>query len=110
MNYKRIAAFGMLNLALVLCGCQTKASADNEATQQKTEISYEDNDYYTEYENAAFTEIDLDKGKRVFYYKEGSHECHKRNVDGKIEAGKHQCRKRPCDSLQRWQKADSFIV
>ncbi len=77
MNYKRIAAFGMLSLALVLCGCQSKASADNEATQQKTEISYEDNDYYTEYENAAFTEIDLDKENGdVTIQEAGTYELH----------------------------------
>ena len=77
MNYKRIATFGMLSLALVLCGCQNKASADNEATQQKTEISYEDNDYYTEYENAAFTEIDLDKENGdVTIQEAGTYELH----------------------------------
>ena len=77
MNYKRIAAFGMLSLALVLCGCQNKASADNEATQQKTEISYEDNDYYTEYENAAYTEIDLDKENGdVTIQEAGTYELH----------------------------------
>ncbi len=61
MNYKRIAASGMLSLALVLCGCQNKAAADSEVTQQEAKVCYEDNDYYTEYATAEYTEIDLDK-------------------------------------------------
>lgn len=77
MNYKRIAASGMLSLALVLCGCQNKAAADSEVTQQEAKVSYEDNDYYTEYETAEYTEIDLDKENGdVTIQEAGTYELH----------------------------------
>lgn len=77
MNYKRIAASGMLSLALVLCGCQNKAAADSEVTQQEAKVNYEDNDYYTEYETAEYTEIDLDKENGdVTIQEAGTYELH----------------------------------
>lgn len=77
MNYKRIAASGMLSLALVLCGCQNKAAADSEVTQQEAKVSYEDNDYYTEYETTEYTEIDLDKENGdVTIQEAGTYELH----------------------------------
>lgn len=76
MNYKH-KCLAALSLCLIASGCQYKSADSAQTDPKETEISYEENDYYTEYENEQYTEIDLDKENGDVTLKEaGTYELH----------------------------------
>lgn len=77
MNYKRLACALLLSLSVILGACQKSTEQSDTKKEQSSTISYDDNDYYSDYENEAYTEIDLDKeSKIVTINKAGTYELH----------------------------------
>lgn len=76
MSYKRIL-YAVLCLSLLLGACQNNTAEKNAGEEISTEISYDKNDYYLDYENEAYTEIDLDKESgNVVISEAGTYELH----------------------------------
>lgn len=84
MNYKKL--FTIVLCLGMLCACQNKQANTNTGTKQNdnVQITYDDNDYYIDYENDSYTKIDLDQEKdQVTVSKAGTYEL-KGSLNGSI--------------------------
>lgn len=80
MNSKQVKKLLTLGLCFLMMGaCQNK-QADTDTKQENvssSQIAYDDNDYYLDYENGDYTEIDLDKEQgEVTISKAGTYELY----------------------------------
>lgn len=80
MNYKQLKKLSAFTLCfLMLCACQNKQTVTDTKQENvsSSNITYDENDYYLDYENEAYTKIDLDKEQgEVTITKAGTYELY----------------------------------